>query len=83
MNKIDEIKEAMDFVDYPDYEFRSFCDELLGILENKEEYITFLQKEKDMLKKSLITIGNIARMKENIWLQEINRHVDDALDSLE
>lgn len=51
--------------------------------DDRDKFIKFLQKEKDMLKQTLITIGNLARKKDNITLQEINRHVDDALDSLE
>lgn len=41
------------------------------------------KKESELTRSYLVTIGNIARRQDNIHLQEINRHVDDILDSLE
>ncbi len=51
--------------------------------DDLKDEIDKLQKKNSLMKQTLITIGNLTRMKDNITLQEINRHVDDALESLE
>lgn len=51
-----------------------------------EYLITVIDQYKiefDRMKQTLITIGNISRLKDGIWLKEINRHVDDALECFE
>lgn len=50
MNKIAEIKEALDAVDYPEHEFRGYCSELIGLLEVAEKALEEVSEQMSIVR---------------------------------
>jgi hypothetical protein len=67
MSEMKEIIEAYNDNDWPEHEFRGYCGELLGTLEDKEEHIIILQKENESLREELrVTKENWRSMAEQL-----------------
>jgi hypothetical protein len=54
-----------------------------NVYTNIANDVQYLLSQLFIVKQTLETIGNITHRQDDIILQEINRHVDDALESFE